>query len=124
MPQIQPPDRQQLTFMNKLDDMVAPDHPVRLLDAIVDRIIGTDPAPFDHLEATGTVGRRGYSASCLIKLLLYGYIEGISSSRKLQAEAARNIELIWLLSGLEPSYKVIADYRKDYPEQIERVNRG
>lgn len=123
MPTIQAPDRQQLTFMNKLDDMVAPDHPVRALDALVDRIINTDPAFFDHLEADQTVGRRGFSAGCLIKLLLYGYIEGIRSSRKLQTEAERNIELIWLLSGLAPSYKVIADYRTDYPARIERVNR-
>lgn len=123
MPTIKAPDRHQLTFMNKLDDMVGPDHPVRLLDAIVDRIIDADPDFFDHLAAEGSVGRGGFSASCLIKLLLYGYIEGLSSSRKLQREAERNIELIWLLSGLAPSYKVIADYRKDYPAQIERVNR-
>lgn len=123
MPTIKAPDRHQLTFMNKLDDMVAPDHPVRLLDAIIDRIIAANPDFFDHLAAEGTVGRGGYPADCLIKLLLYGYIEGISSSRKLQQEAERNIELIWLLSGLTPSYKVIADYRKDYPEQIARVNR-
>lgn len=123
MPTIKAPDRQQITFMNKLDDMVAPDHPVRLLDAIVDRIIGSDPEFFDHLAAAGTVGRGGFSAGCLIKLLLYGYIEGISSSRKLETEAQRNIELKWLLADLQPSYKVIADYRKDYPGQIERINR-
>lgn len=123
MPTIKPPNRQQITFMNKLDDMVVADHPVRLLDAIVDRIISADPDFFAHLAAEGSVGRSGFSAGCLIKLLLYGYIEGISSSRKLQEEAERNIELIWLLSGLTPSYKVIADYRKDYPEQIEWVNQ-
>src|SRR5699024_429771 len=115
--------RQQITFMNKLDDMVAPDHPVRLLEALVERIIDAEPDFFDHLAPDGTVGRQGYSASCLIKLLLYGYIEGVSSSRKLAKEAERNMELIWLLSGLSPSYKVIADYRKDYPAQIERVNQ-
>jgi transposase len=53
---------------------------------------------------------------------MYGYIHGISSSRALEAEARRNIEVIWLLSTLAPSYKVIADYRKDYPEQLGRVN--
>lgn len=123
MPTIQAPDRQQFTFINKLDDMVARDHPIRLLDTIVDHIISADPSFFDHLAADGTVGRRGYSSGCLIKLLLYGYIEGVSSSRKLAKEAERNIELIWLLSGLTPSYKVIADYRRDYPDQIERVNQ-
>jgi len=124
MPYIKAPDRQQLTFMNKLDDLVAPDHPVRLLDELIDRIIGNDPGFFDHLGPDESAGRRGYPAGCLIKLFIYGYIHGISSSRKLQTEAQRNIEVIWLLSSLAPSYKVIADYRKDYPDQIGRVNEA
>lgn len=123
MPYIQVPNRQQLTFMNKLDDLVAPDHPVRLLDALIDRIIADDPAYFDHLAADEGAGRRGYPAGCLLKLFMYGYIHGTSSSRKLQAEPERNIEVIWLLSTLKPSYKTIADYRKDHPDQIGRVNQ-
>lgn len=122
MPTIIPTDRSQLTFMNSLDDMVAPDHPVRLIDALIDKIIEQDTDFFDHLAPQSSVGRRGYSASALIKLYMYGYIHGISSSRKLAAEAGRNIEVIWLLSGLTPSYKTIADYRRDYPGQIQRVN--
>jgi transposase len=124
MPYIKAPDRQQLTFMNKLDDLVAPDHPVRLLDAVVDRIICDEMDFFDHLAPDEGVGRRGYPAGCLIKLLLYGYIHRISSSRALAAEAERNIEVIWLLSSLTPSYKTIADYRKDHPDQIARVNEA
>jgi len=124
MPYIKVPDRLQLTFMNKLDDLVAPDHPVRLLDAVVERIIAGDPDYFDHLAPDEGAGRRGYPAGCLIKLLLYGYIHRISSSRALAAEATRNIEVIWLLSSLAPSYKTIADYRKDYPDQIGRVNEA
>jgi len=122
MPTIIPTDRSQLTFMTSLDDMVAPDHPVRLIDALIDKIIAHDTEYFEHLAPQSSVGRRGYSAAALIKLYMYGYIHGVSSSRKLQAEATRNIEVIWLLSGLKPSYKVIADYRRDYPEQIRRVN--
>lgn len=122
MPTIIPTDRTQLTFMNSLDDMVAPDHPIRLMDALIDRIIKEDPAFFTHLAPQDSAGRRGYSAAGLIKLLLYGYIHGINTSRKLEVEAQRNIEVIWLLSGLKPSYKTIADYRKDHPEQIGRVN--
>jgi transposase len=122
MPTIIPTDRSQLTFMSSLDDMVAPDHPVRLIDALIDKIIARDTGFFDHLAPQSCVGRRGYSAAALIKLYMYGYIHGINSSRKLQAEATRNIEVIWLLSGLKPSYKTIADYRRDYPEQIRRVN--
>jgi len=122
MPTIIPTDRSQTTFMNSLDDMVAPDHPVRLIDALIDKIIGQDPDFFDHLAPQSSVGRRGYSGAALIKLYMYGYIHGISSSRKLEAEAGRNIEVIWLLSELKPSYKTIADYRRDYPEQIQRVN--
>lgn len=122
MPTIIPTDRSQLTFMTSLDDMVAPDHPVRLIDALVDKIIALDTEYFDHLAPQSSVGRRGYSAAALIKLYMYGYIHRVNSSRKLQAEATRNIEVIWLLSGLKPSYKTIADYRRDYPEQIRRVN--
>lgn len=122
MPTIIPTDRSQLTFMNSLDDMVAADHPVRLIDALIDKIVEQDSEFFDHLAPQSSVGRRGYSAASLIKLYMYGYIHGINSSRKLQAEATRNIEVIWLLSGLKPSYKVIADYRRDYPGQIRRVN--
>lgn len=123
MPTIIPTDRSQMTFMNSLDDMVAPDHSVRLIDALIDRIIEQDEQFFAHLAPQQSPGRRGYSAAALIKLYMYGYIHGISSSRKLAAEAGRNIELIWLLSGLKPSYKTIADYRRDYPEQIRRVNQ-
>lgn len=123
MPTIIPTDRSQLTFMNSLDDMVSPDHPVRLIDALIDRIIEHDEQFFAHLAPQQSPGRRGYSAAALIKLYMYGYIHGISSSRKLAAEAGRNIEVIWLLSGLTPSYKTIADYRRDHPEQIRRVNQ-
>lgn len=122
MPTIIPTDRSQITFMNSLDDMVSPDHPVRLIDALIDKIIAHDTEFFDHLAPQSSVGRRGYSAAALIKLYIYGYIHGINSSRKLEAEADRNIEVIWLLSGLKPSYKTIADYRRDYPDQIQRVN--
>lgn len=122
MPTIIPTDRSQLTFMNSLDDMVASDHPVRLIDALIDRIIEQDEEFFSHLAPQQSPGRRGYSAAALIKLYMYGYIHGISSSRKLAAEAGRNIEVIWLLAGLTPSYKTVADYRRDYPEQIQRVN--
>jgi transposase len=122
MPTIIPTDRSQITFMTSLDDMVASDHSVRLIDALIDKIIAQDTEYFDHLAPQSLVGRRGYSAAALIKLYMYGYIHGISSSRKLEAEATRNIEVIWLLSGLKPSYKVIADYRRDYPDQIRRVN--
>lgn len=122
MPYLQTPDRHQITFMNKLDDLVAPDHPVRLLDALIDQIIVGDPGFFDHLAAEESPGRRGYRAGTLIKLLLYGYIQGISSSRRLQGEAERNIEVIWLLSNLKPSYKTIADYRKDHGAELKRVH--
>ncbi|MEX2376912.1 MAG: IS1182 family transposase [Dehalococcoidia bacterium] len=122
MPSIIPTDRSQLTFMNSLDDMVAPDHPVRLLDALIDRIIASDPDYFNHLAPQSSAGRRGYPAGALLKLLMYGYIHGVNSSRKLQGEAQRNIEVIWLIKSLTPCYKTIADYRKDHPGQIERVN--
>lgn len=77
MPTIIPTDRSQMTFMISLDDMVTPDHPVRLIDALIDKIIARDTEHFDHLGPQSSVGRRGYSAAALIKLYMYGYIHGI-----------------------------------------------
>ena len=59
----------------------------------------------------------------MLKLYLYGYWRGIRSSRKLEAETRRNLEVIWLVKGLRPSYKSIADFRKDHVRQLREVNR-
>ncbi len=117
MSYIQPSNRRQVTLINSLDDLIPTRHPVRLLDELVDGIVKQNPDRFG-LEPVGDVGRPQYSPATLIKLHLYGNINGIRSSRKLETETHRNIELIWLLGELKPDHWTIAQYRKCCGEQI------
>jgi transposase len=105
-------DRSQtLLFPESVDDYVAPDNPVRFIDAFVD---GLDlaAAGFTGVEPKAT-GRPGYAPADLLKLYIYGYLNRIRSSRRLEAETHRNIEVIWLLRHLRPDFKTIADFRRD-----------
>src|ERR1700731_4854418 len=105
-------DRSQ-TFLlpEAVDDYVGPDNPVRFIDAFVD---GLDlaAASFIHVEPKVT-GRPGYAPADLLKLYIYGYLNRVRSSRRLEAETHRNIEVIWLLRHLKPDFKTIADFRRD-----------
>jgi transposase len=94
-----------------VEDYVPADAPVRFIDAFVD---GLDfgQLEFGRARPAGT-GRPGYHPRDLLKLYLYGYLHRVRSSRRLEAEAARNLEVIWLLRGLRPDFKTIADFRKD-----------
>ena len=106
------PDRSQTQFLPPcLDDYVTPNAPARFIDAYVE---GLDFAAlgFTHAQPAAT-GRPPYHPADLLKLYLYGYLHRIRSSRRLEAEAARNLELIWLLRDLRPDFKTIADFRKD-----------
>ena len=114
---IEPNDRTQFSFFGKLDDLVTEDHPVRLLDMIVDQIVNSNIEKFT-LKGQSDLGRKAYHPGSLSKLFLYGYFNGISSSRKLEVECHRNIELIWLMGNLKPDHKTIADYRKDHDHEI------
>jgi len=105
-------DRSQtLLFPEAIDDYVGSDNPVRFIDAFVD---GLDlaVAGFAGVEAKPT-GRPGYAPADLLKLYIYGYLNRIRSSRRLEAETHRNIEVIWLLRHLKPDFKTIADFRRD-----------
>src|SRR5919199_1083128 len=105
-------DRSQtLLFPEAVDDDVDPDNPVRFIDAFVD---GLDlaAAGFVGGEQKAT-GRRGYAPANLLKLYIYGYLTRVRSSRRLEAETCRNIEVIWLLRHLKPDFKTIADFRRD-----------
>ena len=115
-----PDDRSQLTFYGKLDDLVAEDHPVRLLDLIVNQIVNSNIEKFTQ-KGQSEIGRKAFHPGTLSKLYLYGYCNGISSSRKLEVECYRNIELIWLMGNLKPDHKTIADYRKDHEQEIKFV---
>jgi transposase len=119
---IQPADRHQYQLMSSLDDLVEPNHPVRIIDKIVDSIVGSNPSRFSR-EREQEAGRPRYHDSTKLKLYLYGYFNGISSSRKLEAETHRNIELIWLLGGLRPDHWTISNYRKEKGEDIKYVTK-
>src|SRR5262249_25942422 len=94
-----------------LDDYVSPNAPVRFVDVYVE---GLDFKALGFERATpAQTGRPPYHPADLLKLYCYGYLNRIRSSRRLEAEAARNVELIWLLRGLRPDFKTIADFRKD-----------
>jgi transposase len=103
--------RQLLLLPEAVDDYVGSDNPVRFIDAFVD---GLDlaAAGFGRVEAKAT-GRPGYAPGDLLKLYIYGYLNRVRSSRRLEAECRRNIEVIWLLRTLKPDFKTIADFRRD-----------
>src|ERR1035438_9506383 len=112
---------QTLLFPERLEDYVAAENPVRFLDAFV----GTQ-----DLHALGfakalcaDTGRPPYDPADLLKLYLYGYLHRIRSSRLLEAECQRNVEVIWLLGKLAPDFKTIADFRKDNLKPLRAVNR-
>jgi transposase len=105
-------DRSQILLLPELlDDYVSLENPVRFIEAFVD---GLDlaAAGFAHVDPKRT-GRPGYAPADLLKLYIYGYLNRVRSSRRLEAETHRNIEVIWLLRHLKPDFKTIADFRRD-----------
>jgi transposase len=113
-------DRGQATlFPDRLDDVVEADNPVRVVDAFVDaldlRELGFSRA------APAATGRPGYHPAVLLKLYVYGYLNRIASSRRLEREALRNVELMWLTGRLAPDHKTIADFRRDNGEAIRKA---
>jgi transposase len=105
-------ERDQLLLLPEaVDDYVDADNPVRFIDAFVDGLDLT-AAGFLRVEAKAT-GRPGYAPGDLLKLYIYGYLNRVRSSRRLEAECRRNIEVIWLLRTLKPDFKTIADFRRD-----------
>ena len=113
-------DRNQM-FMFSLESAIAREAFVRVVDAFVDAI---DLASFgfNHVECEEE-GRPPYHPAVLLKLYLYGYRYGIRTTRKLEREAQTNIEAMWLLSGLKPKYKTIADFRKNHAKAFREVFR-
>jgi transposase len=112
-------DRYNTPFMPlSLDGYIASDNPVRAIDAYVESL---DISAFEQPD-TGGPGRPSYPVRALIKLYIYGHMNKIHSSRKLEAECQRNLELIWLMSGLKPTYKTIADFRTKHKKALIGVN--
>jgi transposase len=113
-------DRSQSTlFPERLDDYIAEDNAVRVVDAFVDNL-DLKKLGFDRSEPSAT-GRPGYQPATLLKIYVYGYLNRLQSSRRLERESHRNVELIWLTGRLMPDFKTIADFRKDNRQAIRRV---
>lgn len=109
---VQGADRRQPTLLPEcLDDYVAEENPVRVVDVFVDELDLRDLG-FEGVVPQAT-GRPGYHPAVLLKIYVYGYINQISSSRRLEREAGRNVEMMWLTGRLAPDFKTIADFRKD-----------
>jgi transposase len=105
-------DRMQQTLLpNSLEDYVSEENPVRVIEVFIDEL---DLAALGFAGMTpAATGRPAYHPSTLLKIYLYGYLNRIQSSRRLEREARRNIELMWLTGRLAPDFKTIADFRKD-----------
>ena len=103
---IQPFDRNQLTLPESLDSYISSENPVRLIDGFVDQFIKLHP-DLSAYKGNSPTGRSAYSFGTLLKLYLYGYLNSISSSRKLERETLRNMELIWLLGNLLPIIRLL-----------------
>lgn len=113
-------DREQGTlFPERLEDWIDEDNPVRVIDVFVDEL---DLGDLGFVRAAPeATGRPGYHPSVLLKLYIYGYLNRVQSSRRLEREAGRNVEVMWLTGRLVPDHKTIADFRKDNGRAIRGV---
>lgn len=111
-----------MSFPVCLDDMIPSNHAVRVIDKVVDQIIFQNKEKFEGYREN-QAGRPAYPQSIMLKLYLYGYFNGIKSSRKLEAETQRNLEVIWLLGELKPDHWTISNYRKEHGEEIKFVTK-
>lgn len=119
---IQGESRTQSTLLPEcLDDYISEENPVRVVEAFVEQLdLGT--LGFDGVVPAAT-GRPSYHPAVLLKLYIYGYLNRIQSSRRLEREAQRNVELMWLTERLTPDFKTIADFRRDNGKAIRNVCR-
>jgi transposase len=113
-------DRGQITlFPDCLEDWIGEDNPIRVIDAFVEELDLADLG-FGGVDPEAT-GRPAYHPSVLLKLYIYGYLSRVQSSRRLEREAGRNVEVMWLTGRLVPDHKTIADFRKDNGPAIRKV---
>lgn len=119
-------DRQQSQFFSRLDDLVSSRHYVRLIDIIAEKFVEGNASLF-QVKGIQNVGRKAYHPAAILKLYIYGYLNSISSSRKLERECQRNIELMWLMNQLAPDHKTVSDFRKEngnaIQQSVETFNR-
>jgi len=108
-------------FPERLDDFITEDNPVRVIDVFVEEL-DLRALGFEGVDPQAT-GRPAYHPATLLKIYIYGYLNRLQSSRRLEREAQRNVELMWLTERLAPDFKTIADFRKDNGKAIRRVCR-
>jgi|SRR5208283_3808751 len=110
---------QSVLFPERLEDWICEDNPVRVIDVFVEEMdLGV--LGFER-SLPATTGRPGYDPALLLKIYIYGYLNRVQSSRRLEREAQRNVELMWLTGRLAPDFKTIADFRKDNGAAIRKV---
>ena len=116
------PPRTQMTLLPEaIEDYIAQENPVRFIDALVDNL---DLVQLGFLKAqVASTGRPPYQPGDLLKLFIYGYLNRIRSSRRLEQETARNLEVRWLLRNIQPDHKTISDFRKDNRIALKSVTR-
>ena len=115
-------DRNQVTLLPEcLDDYIDEDNPVRVIDVFIEELNLTGLG-FEGVAPADT-GRPAYHPAVMLKIYVYGYLNRLQSSRRLELETQRNVELMWLTGRLTPDFKTIADFRKDNGEAIRRVCR-
>lgn len=107
-------------FPEHIDDFVTDDSPARVIDVFIDKL---DLSALGFKAAPATTGRPGYDPRTMLKLFVYGYLNQVRSSRKLEQEAGRNVELMWLIQRLVPDHKTIADFRRGNGKAIRLVCR-
>ena len=112
---------QSVLFPEQLEDWISEDNPVRAVDAFVEEL-ALAQLGFDGAKPADT-GRPAYHPAVLLKIYIYGYLNRVPSSRRLEREAQRNVELMWLTGRLAPDFKTIADFRRDNGTAIRRVCR-
>jgi transposase len=113
---------QTMLLPNAVEDYVSEDNPVRAIDAYVDSL-NLGNMGFTNAQRGVQKGQPPFDPSDLMKLYLYGYLNRIRSSRRLEKETYRNLEVIWLIRGIQPTYKTIADFRKNNHSAIIEVNK-
>lgn len=118
------PREQEALFPPRLEDYIHANNPVRAIDVYIDSLNLNPEHVADSTQLRrSAAGQPAYSPQTLLKLYLYGYINRVRSSRGLEKECLRNIEVMWLLSGLSPCYKTIADFRKNNVSLLKRVHK-
>ena len=118
---IQGESRTQSTLLPELlDDYICEENPVRVIDVFVDSL---DLSQMGFKTMPANTGRPAYHPQTMLKLFIYGYLNRVQSSRRLELEAGRNVELMWLLGRLAPDFKTIADFRKNNSKALQSVCR-